>query len=427
MIFKAPQMGVGSRLKYTFFDPETGERIPAVNVETGEEVWGGQWYSNMITDRGLDGLAASDVMGGNVNTDSPYLDRLSITGNLPEIKESSGVVTASQSGTTVTASAAFFAGADVGRAIVWADGSNARVVTYISPTVVEVDKDQIVAAQTFERWHVDLPELPEPEQTSTTSPDSRERTFLLESEHFQVSHKMSKIVTLDQNRNISGIGLGNITNNAFVVECIRDGSGNPITVSMLSGKAVRVDHEMIFRFPRASKFVELVIQEYDAGNQYIGETVVDADMWAFVSADNMSAHQSLWLGSAPTLMPYGIESIAAMRCGLLSAALYTPGDNLINPRGAQMLETGNPPSNAGNVVHMGVYVAGQRRRTKEQTLGAARQNGAAHGFVLTNTLSSAGFSAGMIVQFRNGATFTKADTHTLRVGYEVSWDRDYTV
>ena len=65
----------------------------------------------------------------------------------------SGAVTASQTGTTVTASANFFntvAGATIGDTIVFADGTTATINAITSDTVVEVDETQTVAAQAFE-------------------------------------------------------------------------------------------------------------------------------------------------------------------------------------------------------------------------------------------------------------------------------------
>ena len=149
MIGKTAQMSVSSRARITFVDMETGERVPAINAETGEEVWGGDWHPNMITDAGLDRIAG-------VPSPTRLIDEITLSGSMPEIKERSGSITASQSGATVTASAAFFQAADVGRAIVWDDGSNARITSFVSATEVQVDVTQVVPEQPFERWHVEI-------------------------------------------------------------------------------------------------------------------------------------------------------------------------------------------------------------------------------------------------------------------------------
>lgn len=61
----------------------------------------------------------------------------------------SGSVTASQTGSTVTASGAAFGPGDVNKAILFADGSFAVITAYTSATQVTVDRSQMVSAQTF--------------------------------------------------------------------------------------------------------------------------------------------------------------------------------------------------------------------------------------------------------------------------------------
>lgn len=61
----------------------------------------------------------------------------------------SGAVTASQTGTTVSASAAIFASGDVNKAILWAGGSFAVITGYTSATQVTVDRSQSVSTQSF--------------------------------------------------------------------------------------------------------------------------------------------------------------------------------------------------------------------------------------------------------------------------------------
>lgn len=61
----------------------------------------------------------------------------------------SGAVTASQAGTTVTASSAIFAAGDVNKAILWGSGSFAIITAFTSDTVVTVDRSQAVTAGAF--------------------------------------------------------------------------------------------------------------------------------------------------------------------------------------------------------------------------------------------------------------------------------------
>lgn len=114
-------MSIGSWVKFEFLD-ERDRPTYALNAHTGERVWGGWWYPNLITNQGLDGLAIinsiSDNMGGRGNNPGirSYLGLF--TGSLA-VKRPSGDVTLAQSGNIVTSSAAFFQAGDVGSEIVW--------------------------------------------------------------------------------------------------------------------------------------------------------------------------------------------------------------------------------------------------------------------------------------------------------------------
>lgn len=412
---------MASKLRVTFWDPTTGKRVPAHNADTGAEVWGGQWHPNMITDVGLDNIALKQWRGTTASfvTLRGYLR---LAGGMPEIKEPSGAVHASQTGTTVTATAGFFLASDVGKAIVWADGSNARITSFTNATSVEVDKPQNVAAQAFERWHVDISSIP----GGVTHPTGTIPSGSTFTERDQVGgfwifrSGMSHIVTLDNNANVNGVVLtdGNnaVTGDPNIIECIRDANGTAITVSMLAGKAVRVDSVMEGRAPVAAKNVSLQIDEYDAGNQLIDTNSIDADFWlthAAASDTNTQGIDSLFNALDPN------QSGLLQYARLLDSANHTPGARIPGTAGF-------PANPSGTQTHVSEYVPGTRRLTKEATIPAASSVGAAHGFAFPYR-SGTIYAGGPVLQFRDGATFTKEDTHTLRVGFEIHWDRDYTV
>jgi hypothetical protein len=104
------------------------------------------WTKNLILDGGLDGIntqvwaAATTYCHAGSGTNPFSLD--------------SGTTTASQSGTTVTASAAIFAAGDVGRLIKFDSGEEVYVVTFTDTTHVEVNVSQSVAASEFTIWYV---------------------------------------------------------------------------------------------------------------------------------------------------------------------------------------------------------------------------------------------------------------------------------
>lgn len=67
----------------------------------------------------------------------------------------SGAITASQSGTTVTASAGIFSAGDVGALIKFDSGEEKYITTFTSSTVVEVSDSATVASSEFTIWYVD--------------------------------------------------------------------------------------------------------------------------------------------------------------------------------------------------------------------------------------------------------------------------------
>lgn len=432
MKFSLPQMGVGGQYRVTFWDVKTGQREPVV-LEDGTEFWGGDWHPNLITDVGLDEFATASWYGpGNPGTTTDFFrNRLTLSGSLPEVKEASGAIEASQSGTTVTATASFFTPDDVGRAIVWADASNARIVSFTSGTSVEVDKTQSVSQQPFERWHVELQTLPGVVATATTAPPDRwEREWVVEGDFAVVRYRYSLICELDNAANVNGIGIGpNNGPNVVIVENIRDASGNAITVPMLAGKAVRVDSTLEVRVSLLPWVVNYQIDEYDAGNQLIDTRLIEADAWMNLANASGGSSTSNFPGAAGRAIqiaspsPNSTSGDGGRGGFLLNGPPLVPGEFSGDIR--------SYGENASGTTVVTPYVAGTRKRVREFIIDAASQNRVATAIAIsagTNIASSlGGNSAQLMVQFRNNETFEKENTHTLRIGIESSWDRDYTV
>lgn len=426
MKFSLPQMGVGGQYRVTFWDVKTGRREPVV-LEDGSEFWGGDWHPNLITDVGLDLFATTVWYGPNnpgTGTD-PFRRRLTLSGSLPEVKEASGAIEASQSGTTVTATASFFTPDDVGRAIVWADSSNARIVSFTSGTSVEVDKTQSVSQQSFERWHVELQTLPGVVATAdTTPPDRWDREWLVEGDFAVVRYRYSVICELDDAANVNGIGLGpNDGPNVVIVENIRDASGNAITVPMLAGKAVRVDSILEVRVSRLPWVVDYQIDEYDAGNQLVGTRLIEADAWMNLGSTSGGSSIGAFPGAAGSAIRVATPSYNNLSGFLLNGPPLVPGEISGDIR--------SYGENTSGTAVVAPYVAGTRKRVREFIIDAASQNRVATAMAIswsTVVNSSLGLGgAQLMVQFRDNETFEKENTHTLRIGVESSWDRDYTV
>lgn len=442
MIAKTAESKLGSRARVTFWDPKTGERVPATNAETGEEVWGGEWHANMITDAGLD-IMGSRGTSTNVNIGSPQFHdpnffmthRLTISSAMPNVKEQSGAVTAEQSGTLVTASAAFFEAEDVGRAIVWADGSNARITAYNSATSVTVDKTQTVAAQVFERWRTDISSVPSPIGFSTTGGYDG-FTFNHDEDNVYFIRRGWRQYELVNNANVTGFAMGQQSpNDCIIVENIRDPSGNPITVSILAGKAIRVDHEMRWRVARANRVLTLHVDEYDAADQLIGSESYEVDFWPYVQGLRTVSAQ--WLAVVINPTQTGVSTSGSSAAGAVATAQgwgtrflsnrdATPGDieSFAGP-------TDTIPTSSGMMgLVTSEYVPGERRKTRLMVGAANYGNGDVYGIRFANGTQTTGADpeAGFMMQLREGeGPIVKEPTHTLAFGYELSWDRDYTI
>lgn len=427
MIGKLPCMRASSEVRVTFHDPQTGERVPAVDTKTGKPVWGGDWHPNLITDYGLDYLA--NIPSGGIGrshqmTSNNYalVARLTLSGGMPDVKEPSGTIQATQSGTTVTADEPFFSSDDVGRVIVWADGSNARIATYVSATQVTVDKTQSVAAQTFERWRVDMATIPSPGE-SGTSGGSSEWAFTYDEDHLEWTISRWRQLELTANANINGFCLGEVAGTAVIAENIRDASGNPITVSLLAGKAVRVDHRLVMRLPRANQQIELRIDEYDAANQLIDTAYYEADMWPVVQGMRSVSSEYLLNLLNPAHMNLNTTS-TSYGSTFLGSRTQTPGDT------SDVVASGDRTRGALGSSEISQYVNGSRTRARIAQSTAEYGNGPVYGIYLASGSSTSGANpeAGFIIQWAEGeAPLNKENTHTLSLGYQVSWDRDYTV
>lgn len=423
MEIRTPPVKATSETRVTFWDPETGQRIAVRNAVTGRMEWGGTWHPNMITDVGLDMIETASLTATQANL-NPSRGTLTLSGSMTEIKEPSGAVTAQQAGTTVTASAPFFSAGDVGRAIVWADGSNARITAYVSATEVSVDKDQAVADQPFERWHVNISSVPGMVQWQRGDDPGgfTGLTYTYDSNYWLFHARMARIITLTADRNVSGFGLGetNRGSDAMIIDCIRDGSGAPITISALAGKAIRVDSTVTLRWPRAPQQVQFIMDEYDAANQLIDTHEFAADFWL--------SPRSLSTDHVRDMINRLLPSVTSTggRLYTFNAAGLTPGQVEGVPHGD---DRNGPSTTAGNVSQVPAYVAGSREKTYNTVMAAANGNGQVRVLSdcpgsnlnpLTNALT-------WTIQLRDNAHFMKEPTHTLRAGIVLSWDRDYTV
>jgi len=121
-------------------------KVAVIDARTKRVVHERPWQPNLILDQGLDKIAT-------VTWASVFAYCAAGTGNTPT-SDTSGATTASQSGTTVIASAGFFASGDAGKLIRWGDGHEAKITSFTDSTHVTVDRSQTVTGATFTMYRV---------------------------------------------------------------------------------------------------------------------------------------------------------------------------------------------------------------------------------------------------------------------------------
>ena len=116
---------------------------------------------NLVLDYGLDEIAS------NLWADCWRYCAVG-TGTTPT-SDDSGLITATQSGTTVTAGSSFFSALDVGKLLVFDTGERAYILSHTSGTQVEVSVSRTVGSSTlFTMWRVDQTQHTSYVQHSTT-------------------------------------------------------------------------------------------------------------------------------------------------------------------------------------------------------------------------------------------------------------------
>lgn len=224
---------------------------------------------------------------------------------------------------------------------------------------------------------------------------------------------VTRLVTMTADRNLSEFGLSPEAADAIGIrELLRDGVGDPITVSLLTDKTLRLDHTLTVEIaaPETGNAATINIAQYDAGNNLVGNTPQDIIHGGRAyDANNIDQVFSRW---NPALLGFNyfgrITSVTAYtRLGTTLSA---------SPEGSSAAN--------GFTSSLEAYVSGSHQRVKRATAGAATANGDFYGFHFTQAATSAAqYRSGWLVLLDNPTTYTKTNTDTLRAGLVSSWAR----
>ena len=218
--------------------------------------------------------------------------------------------------------------------------------------------------------------------------------------------------TLSANRNLTEYGYAPDTTsgNTVIRELFRDAQGNPITLSVLAGKKVRIDHKLVVRAPFTVAPATVYIDEYDAANALTNTRTYPAQAYAY------SSSSSFQNSVVSTVFAPNQNGFAAKIIGLLSND--APDTN------SGVSFSSRPSSSATSSTRWTLepYINGSFKRHKTLLVSESDLNGDLYGLAcsFSGTSSSA---YGYAFKFDNNAKFTKQNTHTFTFGIEVSWAR----
>jgi hypothetical protein len=254
--------------------------------------------------------------------------------------------------------------------------------------------------------------------TSGTHPNgSNQYTLDTQNNVWRAESLVTRLVTMDENRNLTEFGFAqDITNDIVIRELLRDSQGNPITVSLLEGKTLRVDHTLIVELPAPAAGIPATINinEYDAANNLVSSTpydIVHGGHTRDSSPDGFFNPLTVWNPST--------VGLAALRRITTALSYGRTGRITTN---TQMDPAGNDSSSFSLALQS--YTLGSYQRIKRVTIPTGSLNAPWYGYIISASSTFSGYNrAGWLVLFANPATYTKNDTDTLRVGIISSWAR----
>lgn len=249
-----PQLGLSNRVK-----AQVIERRPG-HPDEGKVISETDWAPNLILDAGMDRLVTTKIC-------DLFTHAVAGTGNTPT-SDDSGAVTATTSGTTCTASGAFFAAGDVGKLLRFDTGEKAMITGFTSTTVVTLASSLGVTAQLFTLYRVG--------QTSLATEVKRSNTYLTGTGNTETTrsgstftHRRTYDFTVEVgNVNYSEIGFSHTATVAANLNTRALFSGGAVTV--LTGQQLRVIYDFLVTVsPTTSTAVEPTITGWPSLSQSV--------------------------------------------------------------------------------------------------------------------------------------------------------------
>ncbi|MFU8870194.1 hypothetical protein [Natronococcus sp.] len=216
----------------------------------------------------------------------------------------------------------------------------------------------------------------------------------------RIESVLPRQVTLTADRNLTEFGLGATNDSTCLIrELFRDEVGDPVTISLLNGKALILTHTLFGEIPApvAGTFFEFDLEQYDATNTLVSTTPYDCTFGPMADSGFIVDLFEAWEPYRTTIcLP------------VISATTYNRNTTL-----------GTASSSAAPQFSAQAYTAGTYTRTKKATVPAATYGGSTwYGFVMTRTQSR-----GFVCLFDSPATYAKPSTDTVEIDWISSWAR----
>lgn len=217
-----------------------------------------------------------------------------------------------------------------------------------------------------------------------------------------------RVVTMTADRNLTEFGLSpSASLDIGVRELLRDGSNNPITVSLLTGKSLRVDHSLIVELPapEAGIPVTVNIEEYDAANNLENTISQDLIHGGHIRGSTFDATKAVNM--------FHVWNPKSNVTGIIAYSGAWPYQRIEGTFfGSQISVTGV----------LQPYTPGTHQLIKRWVVPEGRFN-FAWTAVRVQPAQNASQDGGWVIVFSAPASYTKVNTDTLRIGLVSSWAR----
>ena len=226
-----------------------------------------------------------------------------------------------------------------------------------------------------------------------------------------------RTLQMTANRNLTEFGFSNVATagDLRIRELFRDGGGVPVTVTVLSGKYIKVDHTLTIEIPAPAAGATVVrnIDTYDAGGALVSS--VPYTLRYGLTTDVAGGGNIYWARSwdpafAPLAMYRMRSSIAYER---INAGSWTFNDSTGQFDGSDAASYG-----------LGGYVDGTYYRDKAAAWIPGEGAGTMHGYIANSLGTNTAFRpSGVFVHFDSPATYVRGELDLMTVASRSSWAR----